>query len=93
MQMRHINALFMLFGSKDDLCYITDCDVFTVKWKPEMLRLMNTAISYIGVRLAAVVGFTVVTRCSGIFRLHYLPSDPRCFASLSVCRTMDATVK
>lgn len=32
------------------LHYITDCDdVFKVKWKPEMLRLMNTIISYIGV--------------------------------------------
>lgn len=50
MQMRHISALFMLSSSKDDLCYITDCDdVFKVKRKPEMLRLMNAIISDIGV--------------------------------------------
>lgn len=32
MQMRHASALFMLSGSKDDLCYITTTDdVFKVK--------------------------------------------------------------
>lgn len=43
MQMRHISALiYMLPGSEDDLCYITDHDdISKVKWEPEILRLIN----------------------------------------------------
>lgn len=70
MQMRHISVLFMLFGSKDDLCYSTDCDVFVLKLKPKTLRLMNSHFLY---RRHLVVGVTIITRS------QYLPTDPLLF--------------